>query len=579
MNTTTHKTIWAAAAVAALAIAAPTAQAAQKQGFVPFKITGGSTLGMPLISPPPKLSGRSVHWFRWHPSSRQLQSRAAEFGSAAVIGLESMRDLAALRQRYGFDRVLAIPELHAAEVSVTPAQLRALLGNAPSDERVRYVSPLGPTRKLLRLRNDPMLRTINPAINAPYEWQFAATHMDRALNLSQGSPMILTCTIDSGVADVPDLAGKIDGRWSFVGQSQTPVSGSNGTDVEGHGTAVASLIAANNDDGFGMAGFGGATHVVTFRDDVLADVTIALALAKLTRLGCRIVNMSLGGPDPLSPILKDALDRTSAAGVLIVAAAGNDSADSVSYPAADLQPAGGAPSLGLAVGSSDFAGKTSSFSNTGQNLSLLAPGDYDDGCSGVLAAIPSTSKMFDGTCYPMLAGDRGSRYASVAGTSFSAPEVAGVAALVWAARPDLDSSKVTEIIKLSARREGETWTPQRGFGVLDAAAALELATRRSSADALSVTSFRASRVVRRLTATGRVVWTDGVAVEDASVDCSAKVGGIAIPEGSVTLAQGIFSCGWTVPRARAGKLLGNVTVTDAATGVKVSRPFSVTLGR
>jgi serine protease len=579
MNTTTHKTIWAAAAVAALAIAAPTAQAAQKQGFVPFEITGGSTLGMPLISPPPKLSGRSVHWFRWHPS-RQLQSRAGEFGSVAVIGLESMRDLAALRELYGFDRVLAIPELHAAEVSVTPAQLRSLLATSPSDERVRYVSPLGPTRKLSRLRNDPMLRTVNPLINAPYEWQFAATHMDRALNLSQGSRMILTCTIDSGVAEVPDLAGKIDGRWSFVGESPTPVSGSNGTDVEGHGTAVASLIAANNDDGFGMAGFGGATHVVAFRDDVLADTTIALALAKLTRLGCRIVNMSLGGPDPLSAILKDAIDKAFAAGVLIVAAAGNESADSVSYPAADLQPPGGAPSLGLAVGSSDFAGKTSSFSNTGQNLSLLAPGDYDDGCSGVLAAIPAVSKTFDGTCYPVFAGDRGSRYASVAGTSFSAPEVAGVAALVWAARPDLDSSKVAEIIKRSASHEGETtWTPQRGFGVLDAAAALELATRRSSADALSVASFRASRATRRLRATGRVVWTDGVAVEDASVDCSAKVGGVAIPEGPVTLTQGIFSCGWTVPRARAGKLLGNVTVTDAATGVKVSRSFSVTLGR
>jgi hypothetical protein len=577
MYTTSHTTAWFAAAVSALAIAAPAAQAAQKQAFVDYKIAGGSTLGMPLISPPPS-SGRSVRWFHWHPG-RQLQSRAAEFGSAAVVGLESMRDLDSLRARYGFDRVLAIPELHAAEVSVTNAQLHALLANAPSDERVRYVSTLGPTRKLFRLRNDPMLRTINPAINAPYEWQFAATHVDRALNLSQGSSMILTCTIDSGVADVPDLAGKVDGRWAFAGQTQTPVSGPGGTDEEGHGTAVASLIAANNDDGFGMAGFGGATHVVTFRDDALADTSIALALTKLTRLGCRIVNMSLGGPDPLSPIFRDSLDRASAAGVLVVAAAGNDSADSVSYPAANLQPPGGAPSLGLAVGSSDFTGKTSSFSNTGSNLSLLAPGDYDDGCSGVLAAIPSVSKMFDGTCYPMFAGERGARYASVAGTSFSSPEVAGVAALVWAARPDLDSSKITEIIKRSAHHEGDTWTPQRGFGILDAAAALELATGRSSADALSVTGFRASRAVRRLTATGRVLWTDGVAVEDASVDCSAKVGGIAIPDGPVSLARGTFTCGWTMPRARAGKLLGNVTVTDAATGVKVSRPFSVTLGR
>ena len=102
--------------------------------------------------------------------------------------------------------------------------------------------------------------------------------------------------------------------------------------------------------------------------------------------------MSIGGSRPLSPILRDALDRVSAAGVLMVAAT-ERSTDGVLYPAADLQPPGGAPSLGLAVGSSDFSGKTSSFTNTGSNLSLLAPGDYNDGCSGVLAAIPTLSKM------------------------------------------------------------------------------------------------------------------------------------------------------------------------------------------
>ena len=61
-----------------------------------------------------------------------------------MLGLESMRDLASLRDLYGFDRVLPIPGLHAAEVSVTAAQLHALLTNAPSDERIRYVAlPLG----------------------------------------------------------------------------------------------------------------------------------------------------------------------------------------------------------------------------------------------------------------------------------------------------------------------------------------------------------------------------------------------------------------------------------------------------
>lgn len=245
---------WNVAARAAPAVAAPTGNAASDRGFVQYSIAGETSIATPLISPPPKLSGHRMHWFRRHPSARALQSRRGAFGSVAVLGLESMRDLESLRNDYGFDRVQAIPELHAAEVSLDSTQLRSLLANAPSDHRIRYVSPVGPSRSVLGMPNDPLLRTTNPASNLPYEWQFGVSGVDRALELSPGSPAIVVGIIDSGVADVPDLAGKVDGRWSFV-NGLVPVS-SDG-DGTGHGTAVASLIAANGDDGFGMAGFGG----------------------------------------------------------------------------------------------------------------------------------------------------------------------------------------------------------------------------------------------------------------------------------------------------------------------------------
>src|SRR4051794_16216348 len=98
-----------AAGIAALAIAAPLAGASPAS--------------------PPQPTGRHMHWYHWHSAARSLQGRA-QFGSTAVVGLESMRDLAALRERYGFDRVRAIPALHAAQVSIDRAQLRALLANA-----------------------------------------------------------------------------------------------------------------------------------------------------------------------------------------------------------------------------------------------------------------------------------------------------------------------------------------------------------------------------------------------------------------------------------------------------------------
>lgn len=479
MTTKTQKTAWFAAALAVLAFAAPAANAASDRGFVGYSVGGSMQVALPLISPPPRVSGQQMRWFRWDASSRRLQIRAGEFGSVAVLGLESMRDLASLRDAYGFERVQAIPELHAAEVSVDSSQLRSLLRHAPGDPRIRYVSPVGPSRRSLGSPSDPLLRTVNPATNLPFEWQFGAAGVERALELSPGSPAIVVGTVDSGVAEIPDLAGKIDAQWSFV-NGLTPVAGAVG-DGTGHGTAVASLIAANADDGFGMAGFGGATHLISFRVDYLTDPAVAVALTKLVSLGVRIINLSIGGSTPDTPILVDAVHKAAAAGVLLVAASGN-SGGFVSYPAADLQPAGGGRSYGLAVGASNLTGAAADFSNSGEHLSLVAPGDHFGGCSGVLVAIPAVTALLDQSCYSTWAGDSGARYAYLPGTSFSAPEVAGVAALIWAARPELKNYEVADIIKQSAAREATTgWTPTMGCGRLDAAAALELATGHASA--------------------------------------------------------------------------------------------------
>jgi subtilisin family serine protease len=79
-----------------------------------------------------------------------------------------------------------------------------------------------------------------------------------------------------------------------------------------------------------------------------------------------------------------------------------------------------------------------------------------------------------GSCYPTWDGKGGALYAYVSGTSFAAPEVAGAAALVWAARPNLRNYQVADILKQTARRVGG-WSPTSGYGVLDAGAAVELA--------------------------------------------------------------------------------------------------------
>ncbi len=420
---------------------------------------------------------KSFTWFHWNERPSTTPGRSTASRGTVVIGLERMADVGAVREEYGLTHVQAIPALHAVQART---RLGTLVARARDDARIRYVSPVGERRHPLAMPNDPMLRTVDPGTTRPFEWQFAAAHVDRALELSPGSPHVLVGVLDTGVADVPDLAGKVDGRWGFADGATAPQEGDVGIDEVGHGTAVASLIAANVDDGFGMAGFGGASHVVSFRVDNRGwtDSVLAAGLMKLDSLGVRIINMSLGGNAPSGPILLDAIHKVAEDGVLLVAATGNNHGF-VAYPAADLQPAGGKRSYGLAVGASDAGDAVASFSNYGSHLSLVAPGNYAGACSGVLVAIAPESQL-DGSCYPNWTGGEGARYAYLPGTSFSSPEVAGVAALVWAARPELTNYQVADIIKQSARRPAGAWSPTLGCGILDAGAALELATDRAA---------------------------------------------------------------------------------------------------
>jgi subtilisin family serine protease len=170
----------------------------------------------------------------------------------------------------------------------------------------------------------------------------------------------------------------------------------------------------------------------------------------------------------------DAITYAISKGVLIVASAGNEGTSAFNYPSAYLQPDGGVPSYGLAVGASDAAGNRATYSNYGSRLSLLAPATMSNVCFGVIGDVGGNSG-FD-HCNPAFA-DSGTnaRYSYGQSTSFAAPEVAGAAALIWAARPELKNYEVANIIKQSASRPAGTgWTPDK------AGASSTLAARSNS---------------------------------------------------------------------------------------------------
>jgi subtilisin family serine protease len=216
----------------------------------------------------------------------------------------------------------------------------------------------------------------------------------------------------------------------------------------GHGTAVASVIAARGDNGVGLSGMAWNARLMPVK--VLHDNgwgTTAAVIAGLDYAideGARIVNMSLNGSSP-SQALEEAIGQAEARGVLVVTSAGNDgrNRDRVpSYPASDRS------SSVITVASTDRAGALAPGSAFGRaSVDIAAPGDQ------------------------ILTSDLGGRFTRRSGTSFAAAYVTGAAALLAAARPDLSSSRLRAALIASSRRGGRVDARVAG-GELDAAAAL-----------------------------------------------------------------------------------------------------------
>lgn len=267
---------------------------------------------------------------------------------------------------------------------------------------------------------------------------------------------ILVGVIDTGIdVDHPEFAGAIHG------QSTDIVTGSAASldDADGHGTAVAGVIAARRN--------GVLAHGVAFDADLLvirADAPgscvggcafdpadLAAATDYAVDHGARVINYSLGGSGSLAGELGDALRRAVAAGRVVVLSAGNDGGAEPIFPA-EFAGTSGARGRAIAVGALDASGDLASFSNragSAKDYFLVAPGTE------------------------ILAPARGGGAALVSGTSFAAPHVTGAVALVLDAAPFLSAEEAVEILLETATDLGAPGTDAvYGRGRLDLAAAL-----------------------------------------------------------------------------------------------------------
>jgi subtilisin family serine protease len=376
-----------------------------------------------------------------------------------VVGYTSDQALRVAVAASGGHVLRNLRAIHAAEVEAPPAALRLL-----SDlSGIRYAQRPVPRYSL----GEPALA---PAAvpGGAYEWQYASSHEDGVpAGVAQAAAAVTVAVVDTG-ADVnaPDLAAKTPTTWSVLHNS-TDV-----TDYQGHGTFVSSLATGSGTNGEGVAGFGGDAKLLAVQaasvDGTITDVDSAEAIVYAVDHGAKIINMSYGGPTP-SMTEQNAVAYAAGHGVLLVAAAGNDGGGSnlPMYPAAFLQPllSNGQGGIGLAVASTDVTGSPSSFSNWGSYISMAAPGEN---VFGAISANASPS-FWPATTLP---GSAAGLYGYSSGTSFSSPEVAGAAALVWAADPNLSATDVAAVLKETAAGNGGVWSSRTGYGRLDAAAAV-----------------------------------------------------------------------------------------------------------
>ena len=392
-----------------------------------------------------------------------MSSSTGESRTTAVVTYRSAAALRAALKRYPARVVKRLPDVRAAEVRPERVgEFAAGVSKLPG-----IVSVDVPEHRFSA--SEPGLTAMYSA-GVPYQWQYTAARVGGVPDaVLRAAGAVTIAVIDTG-ADLtaPDLAAKQPATYNVFNQ------GADVRDLHGHGTFVASIAGGSVTNGEGIAGFGGDAKLLILQtgraDGSFTDVDEAEAIVYAVNQGAKVINLSIGGTES-SAVERKALEYAAEHGVLVVAAAGNEFEDGnpVEYPAALLQPVGsnGRGGWGLSVAGTTKAGRRASFSNTGSWISLAAPGE------NVFGAISSYTRARNWPRYTLPGSSHGF-YGYASGTSFAAPQVAGAAALVWAANPSLTRDQVAWILKRTATGDGR-WTKSLGYGVLDVGRAVATA--------------------------------------------------------------------------------------------------------
>ena len=342
---------------------------------------------------------------------------------------------------------------------------------------VAYAEPNYIRRQQLSPSDDLYLR----------QWHYPLINLPKAWDTTTGDPDVIVAVIDTGVLfDHPDLSGQLTATgYDFVSDPASALDGDGidpdpsdagaqnpGTSIF-HGSHVAGTIAAQTNNGVGVAGVGWNTRIMPVRAlgkggtganyDIMQAVRYAAGLENdsgtFPLQKADIINLSLSGND-YSFLEQDVYNAVRAEGIIVVAAAGNNASSQPVYPAAYNGV--------LAVSGTDINEKQAHYSNFGSYVDLAAPGgDLSDDLDGdgYNDGVLSTAASVD------LIGNLSYGYSYLEGTSMAAAHASGVIALMKAVNPALTPDELDELLVKGGITQ-DLGVPGRddlyGYGLIDA---------------------------------------------------------------------------------------------------------------
>jgi len=291
----------------------------------------------------------------------------------------------ALHEQAGTEKVRAVADGLDLVRFDDRAELDAILAKYESDPAVEFAEPNIVYWPVLNPNDSYFSQQWGPKkINCPGAW-----------DVHTGNASHLCAMVDTGMdMDHSDLQSQYAGGYDYYSGDSNP------NDTDGHGTHTAGTVAARTNNALGVAGVAWSCKLLIYRAGNYYFSTDACvsSINAASSAGALAVSMSWGGPQSSSSI-RNALVSANNAGVVCVAAAGNDGSTAYFYPAAE--------SPVIAVAATDSSDNKASFSNYGSWVEVAAPG----------VSILSTYV--------------GNQYANADGTSMACPHVAGMATLLY----------------------------------------------------------------------------------------------------------------------------------------------------